>query len=270
MYPTIPAAIPVATPPPPPPPPPPVTSAVAPTTQVMTPVIAVPTPGGHITLSLQQLQSLLTANQAKTVQHPPGTKPAYPCMWNTCQESFDDTAELSSHITRSNHIFPESDGNYYCYWSHCSRNKSLGGKPFDTLQKITRHVKEVHLLRIHTQPAPVLKSLPQPTIPVPLIKDINSTNTPPSIPIPAVNVTPTPTTNSLTHFHESSSSIPRSNIATTSVPVTPALTVTPQQAVTTASSAVAQNVPHSDSLPSIFVAPPPKRKQIYHSKLYLK
>ena len=281
MYPTIPAAIPVATPPPPAPAPTPPVSSTQPvvsTPQIKTPVIAVPTPGGHVTLSLQQLQSLLAVNQAKALhQQPAATTLAYPCMWNGCQESFDDTAELGSHIIRSNHISPESDGNYYCYWSNCPRNKSQA-KPFDSLQKITRHVKEVHLLRIHTQQVPLLKSLPRSTISTPLLKDSVTTNTQalqPSIPIPAVNVTPVDAATQITPFHESISSTPQNNnIIATPVPVTPTVMITPQQPTTITSTnttdAVVQAGPQSDSPPSIFVAPPAKKKPIYHSKLYLK
>ncbi|XP_019864490.1 PREDICTED: protein polybromo-1-like [Amphimedon queenslandica] len=280
LYPTIPAVIPVATPPAPPPPAPtpPVSSTppVVPIPQIKTPVIAVPTPGGHVTLSLQQLQSLLAVNQAKALhQQPATTTLAYPCMWNGCQESFDDTAELGSHIIRSNHISPEPDGNYYCYWSNCPRNKSQA-KPFDSLQKITRHVKEVHLLRIHTQQAPVLKSLPRSTISTPLLKDSVTTSTQalqPSIPITPVNVTPINAATQITPFHESVSSTPQNNIITTPVPVTPTLMITPQQTTTVTSTgttdAVVQADPQSDSPPSIFVAPPTKKKPIYHSKLYL-
>lgn len=282
MYPTIPAVIPVATPPAPAPAPtPPVSSTppVVPIPQIKTPVIAVPTPGGHVTLSLQQLQSLLAVNQAKALhQQPATTTLAYPCMWNGCQESFDDTAELGSHIIRSNHISPEPDGNYYCYWSHCPRNKSQA-KPFDSLQKITRHVKEVHLLRIqsiHTQ-VPVLKSLPRSTISTPLLKDSVTTSTQalqPPIPITAVNVTPINAATQITPFHESVSSTPQNNIIATPVPATATLMITPQQSTTVTSTsttdAVVQADPQSDSPPSIFVAPPTKKKPIYHSKLYLK
>lgn len=108
-------------------------------------------------MSLQQIQSLLSINQAKIAQqNTTDTILAYPCVWEGCQEIFEDSIDLGSHIFKSNHLHAEVDGSYYCYWSQCPRNKD-NAKPFDSLQKITRHVKEVHLLRVYPQKVPFVK-----------------------------------------------------------------------------------------------------------------
>ena len=129
-----------------------------PTTVVSTAMVAVPTSFGQVTLSLQQIQSLLSINQAKVgQQHTSDAILAYPCVWEGCQEIFEDSVDLGSHIFRSDHLHAEVDGNYYCYWFQCPRKKEVNGKPFDSLQKITRHVKEVHLLRVYPQKVPMVK-----------------------------------------------------------------------------------------------------------------
>lgn len=201
-------------------------------------------------------------NQAKLVQQlTPHVDPvlAYPCAWDNCQESFEDISDLGSHIIRSNHLCSESDGSYYCHWTHCPRKREHGGKPFDSLQKITRHVKEVHLLRVHPlvkphQFHPIVKDQPLPSSlssPVPLITPANIITTTrtscPSFLQPASLETVAPEPSRITPQNNSQPPPVTISIDTTSHLQT--VTQTP---------------------PSVFVAPPTNQKQIFHSKLYLK
>ena len=192
--------------------------AVSTTAQQSTPTLSIMAgPGGsQLTVTLQQLQALLTAQitgatkpqlvplalpqppiqpvptppppappvtiPSSALQPEPVVKPLFSCMWGNCGEKFESSMELMNHMLRlgpGSHISREVTGDYFCRWTNCPRHKDLNGKPFDTLQKITRHVKEVHLMRVVSRPLSVeqsrLDSRPrsslaqdQPIIPTPI------------------------------------------------------------------------------------------------------
>lgn len=250
------------------------------------PLPAVSVSGNQVTLSLQQLQSLLTSpliNQRliQQQQPPPIVSPqvpsessvlSYPCMWENCTDTFTNIADLGSHIVRSNHIKPEPDGiHYYCYWSYCLRKKNHGGKPFDSLHKITRHVKEVHLLKIHPQ-----VTLTKPSLTVsPTTKDQKKTP-------PTVNVSSLP---SLITPFQAALSVPPTTQSPSPAATNPMSLIQPlRETATTSINSTSETVPPTDippvssdspdtiteTLPSIFVEPPNSQKEIYHSNIYLK
>ena len=270
-------------------------------------MVTVPLSTGQLTLTLPQLQALISSQltQSKTtppthtaspsissIQSAPPTQGpvtgkqsttilAYPCTWGSCQEIFEDNIDLGSHIIKSNHIFCESDG-YYCYWKGCPRTKEHNGKPFDTLQKITRHVKEVHMLRIVAQKVPVdqlgsnyhrrglflkdssqVEATPthqiaqQPGIVVPTPSLIPSGQ---SILSPDV-ATPSPTA--------VSSIVPSPVILPPSVIAPPTASSNPAAVTANVPSAPPPKPPDADTPPNVFVPPPKNMRQVVHSQIYL-
>lgn len=158
------------------------------TTQQSTPTLSIMAgPGSsQLTMTLQQLQALLAAQLTSgkpqlmplplppqpiqptpTPAPPPAAppiptpslvlpsdsteKPLFSCMWDNCRETFKNSVNLVNHALRldpGSHISREVTGEYFCRWANCPRHKDLNGRPFDAQQKITRHVKEVHLMRV--------------------------------------------------------------------------------------------------------------------------
>ena len=271
---------------------------------------------GQLTLTLPQLQALITSqltsakgsvgtspatptSSSQVTQAPPPSIPtvppppvqatilAYPCIWGTCKEIFEDNVDLGAHILRSNHILCEKDG-YYCHWKGCPRTKEHNGKPFDTLQKITRHVKEVHMLRIIAQKVPIdqlganyhrrgtfLKegTLPE-TIPIQQHSQQPSFVTPPQPLLPiaqpivsfdVTTVTPTPV----------STVIPQALAASQLLNTVPTTSI---QTITTTSNHTPSAPPSDQPVekittdttpPSVFVPPPNNNREVVHSQIYL-
>ena len=313
------------TPPPPLPSPsplPPPVSQVQPTSQ---PTVSLPTSSGPLTLTIQQLQSLLAAqvSSGKTPVLPlsqlSGSSPslqtlvppaapstpstdspsastparvvtAYPCAWGNCTGMFEESADLVNHVLRTGpgtHISRDIDGNFYCYWANCPRHRELGGRPFDTCPKITRHVKEVHLLRVvprqvplehlganfHRKGAGPIKIASPLTIPSALASPQNSSvgglppirlvnpmvaSTHASLTTPQTVVTPARPLVSTSQL--AISSLPKPTLPTT----TTATVTTPQQVTSTVTTTTTLTPP------SIYHTAPPNPRKVVHSSIYLK
>lgn len=281
------------------------------------PALALSTSAGPLTLTLQQLQSLLAAQvgsgKAQVVplgvqtQVPPpsssplrpptppvdspsvtstGLIPVFPCVWGNCTALFEDSTDLANHLLRSGpgtHINRDTDGNYYCYWANCPRHRELGGRPFDTFPKITRHVKEVHLLRVVPRQMPIdhlgsnfhrknkggLK-MASPLTPSSSLSQSSSIGHLPPIrlvnPMVAANLSsqtvalPTLPQTIPTSIPIPSASLPKPTLSTTS-----AVAIAPTQQATSTVSAADTKTP-----PSIYHPPPPNQRRVVHSSIYLK
>ena len=242
--------------------------------------------------NLAKLTQQVTPTSSQTSE----TILAYPCVWEGCQEIFEDSVDLGSHILRSSHLHGEGDGSYYCHWSQCHRKKDVGGKPFDSLQKITRHVKEVHLLRVFPQQVPIAKlgsrfhrrgifikdQLPLTATPSQVSTPINQPQAiplqlvaplaPPAAPVPMATpppvslATPTVTPVAITpqQLQQALKATPISLLPSTSSPeviplTTSTLTPVQEETITTVAAP-----------PSIFIAPPTNLQKVVHSQIYLK
>ena len=219
-------------------------------------------------------------------------------MWDGCSEIFEDSLDLGAHILRSSHLRFESDG-FYCYWNGCPRTKEHSGRPFDTLQKITRHVKEVHMLRVvprqvsvdqlgtnfHRRGVFLKDSISLPQIPPvqPIIsQSILTTPTHPVLATPTQifpSVSITPSTATLT---QNSVSIATTQVLGTPIHISQTVTATPISAVSRTNVDTTQSTParpHSQPTedvtmettpPSIFIPPPKNQREVVHSKIYQK
>ncbi|KAL6428034.1 hypothetical protein ACFW04_008427 [Cataglyphis niger] len=79
----------------------------------------------------------------------------YECCWDNCDWQFEDMtdcidhciAEQNGHVQSSFTNAP-SDVEYQCQWRGCGRTKK-SVPPFPSVQRLARHVKEVHILKSH-------------------------------------------------------------------------------------------------------------------------
>uniref|UniRef100_A0A146KQX2 Protein polybromo-1 n=1 Tax=Lygus hesperus TaxID=30085 RepID=A0A146KQX2_LYGHE len=88
---------------------------------------------------------------------PAPTEIVFECAWDTCDWQFEDNADAVEHAVNDptghvNLFFQslvaagQTDIEYQCQWRGCTRTKKTI-PPFPNLQRILRHVKEVHLLK---------------------------------------------------------------------------------------------------------------------------
>ncbi|XP_036150298.1 protein polybromo-1 isoform X6 [Monomorium pharaonis] len=79
----------------------------------------------------------------------------YECCWDNCDWQFEDMtdcidhciAEQNGHV-QSSFVNAPSDVEYQCQWRGCGRTKK-SVPPFPSVQRLARHVKEVHILKSH-------------------------------------------------------------------------------------------------------------------------
>ncbi|XP_028520527.1 protein polybromo-1 isoform X2 [Apis cerana] len=77
----------------------------------------------------------------------------YECCWDNCDWQFEDMtdcidhciAEQNGHV-QSSFINAASDVEFQCQWRGCGRTKK-SVPPFPSVQRLARHVKEVHILK---------------------------------------------------------------------------------------------------------------------------
>ena len=290
----------------------PVPSAPPQPAAAQSPAVALSTSSGPLTLTLQQLQSLLNAQvgqpgKAQVVplgvqtQAPPSsslrppTPPAestpsglvsvFPCVWGNCTALFEDSADLANHLLRSGpgtHMNRDTDANYHCYWANCPRHRELGGRPFDTFPKITRHVKEVHLMRVVPRQMPLEHLGPtfhrknkggikvaSPLTPAsPLIQSPSVAQLPPIRlvnPMVAANQVSPQTVPTLSQTIPTSISIPSPSLPKPTLPTPPIVSIASMQPATSTVSATDSRHP-----PSIYHPPPPNQRRVVHSSIYLK
>ncbi|CAB0012967.1 unnamed protein product [Nesidiocoris tenuis] len=102
-------------------------------------------------------------NEETNANPPPSPVPALPtetifeCAWDTCDWQFEDLADAIEHAVADpgghlNLFFQslinagQTDIEYQCQWRGCTRTKKTI-PPFPNIQRLQRHVKEVHLMK---------------------------------------------------------------------------------------------------------------------------
>eukprot|EP00731_Ephydatia_muelleri_P002753 Em0001g2753a len=168
-----------------------------------------------IVIPLQSPVQTMAATPAISTPQPSASSSSKPvpfpfaCRWENCKEVFKDAVDLANHllVVRSQdvdgHLVKEADGSYFCQWTQCPRNPSLGGRSFETFAKILRHVREVHLMKLSGKPwDPMMAALqgragsPTPTTPASQPQPFNMMGVSPSplhMPLPSFAATPLPT-----------------------------------------------------------------------------
>ncbi|OUC49830.1 putative Bromodomain protein [Trichinella nativa] len=76
----------------------------------------------------------------------PGQIRVYCCKWRDCDYQFDTVEQLNDHITsmHTSQIVEGSDNQYVCMWLTCSKYRKEG-RPFPSLARLHRHIKEKHM-----------------------------------------------------------------------------------------------------------------------------
>ncbi|KRZ43249.1 Protein polybromo-1 [Trichinella pseudospiralis] len=76
----------------------------------------------------------------------PGQIRVYCCKWRDCDYQFDTVEQLNEHITsmHTSQIVEGSDNQYVCMWLTCSKYRKEG-RPFPSLARLHRHIKEKHM-----------------------------------------------------------------------------------------------------------------------------
>ncbi|KAJ1355467.1 Protein polybromo-1 [Parelaphostrongylus tenuis] len=89
-------------------------------------------------------QEAARAANEKSLQ--PGQIRIYQCRWINCDSQFDSENGLYEHIVQhhTSQIIMDSEQQYVCMWVTCVRNRKEG-KPFPSLPRLHRHMKEKHL-----------------------------------------------------------------------------------------------------------------------------
>jgi len=75
----------------------------------------------------------------------PGQIRVHCCRWQSCDHQFDDQESLYEHVKNA-HTSQIVDGEnqYVCLWNSCLKYR-INGKPFPSLPRLHRHIKEKHL-----------------------------------------------------------------------------------------------------------------------------
>uniref|UniRef100_A0A8R1HJA9 Protein polybromo-1 n=3 Tax=Caenorhabditis japonica TaxID=281687 RepID=A0A8R1HJA9_CAEJA len=89
-------------------------------------------------------QDAIKATQAMTLL--PGQIRIWQCKWATCDTQYDSENALLEHVIHhhTSQIIMDSDQQYVCMWMTCLRNRK-DGKPFPSLPRLHRHIKEKHM-----------------------------------------------------------------------------------------------------------------------------
>ncbi|GMR54969.1 hypothetical protein PMAYCL1PPCAC_25164 [Pristionchus mayeri] len=82
----------------------------------------------------------------KGAQMTPGHVRVYLCRWTNCDFQFDCAEGLAEHVIlyHTSQIIVDSENQYVCMWMSCMRNRKEG-KPFPSLPRLHRHIREKHV-----------------------------------------------------------------------------------------------------------------------------
>ncbi|XP_066994132.2 protein polybromo-1 isoform X3 [Anabrus simplex] len=86
----------------------------------------------------------------------------YECCWENCDWQFEDITdcidhsihETNGHVQMYFAAIPPSDCEFQCQWRGCTRVKK-GASPFPNVQRLARHIKEVHIQKGNGRVIPV-------------------------------------------------------------------------------------------------------------------
>ncbi|XP_064474413.1 protein polybromo-1-like isoform X2 [Ornithodoros turicata] len=75
----------------------------------------------------------------------------YECLWDTCEAQYETQQELVDHLAQepNGHVYQsylgfKDNNEFQCLWPNCARVKK-NVPPFPNIQKLLRHVREVHV-----------------------------------------------------------------------------------------------------------------------------
>ncbi|KAB7505112.1 Protein polybromo-1 [Armadillidium nasatum] len=72
----------------------------------------------------------------------------FECLWDNCDFMFEDLSDLYDHVFSENTgHFNRLQNVFECSWRGCSRHKKTSLTPFPLMQRLIRHVREVHIAK---------------------------------------------------------------------------------------------------------------------------
>ncbi|XP_071450417.1 protein polybromo-1 isoform X3 [Hetaerina americana] len=83
----------------------------------------------------------------------------YECLWDHCDWQFEDQTDLTDHCIQEpnghvqQYFVANPDADFQCQWKGCGRLKKQAA-PFPSVQRLARHVKEVHIQKGNGRPIP--------------------------------------------------------------------------------------------------------------------
>ncbi|KAK8745940.1 hypothetical protein OTU49_017190 [Cherax quadricarinatus] len=191
----------------------------------------------------------------------------FECMWESCDFMFEDLADLSDHLLleSTGHVHKVTQV-FECGWRGCSRHKKSSLAPFPMVQRLVRHVREVH---IQKNTGRIIQHHDR------------SRNFVASTRRSLLSLQPTPATPATTTYPTSGS--PQSTVQGLlqgrGSPYPPGMVMTSYSGLVPSSQM--GHLPYSPvgvngspvparSFDPIFVAPPPKTQRLLHSEAYIK
>nr|XP_045600014.1 protein polybromo-1-like isoform X3 [Procambarus clarkii] len=191
----------------------------------------------------------------------------FECMWESCDYMFEDLADLSDHLLLENtgHVQKVTQV-FECGWRGCSRHKKSSLAPFPMVQRLVRHVREVH---IQKNTGRIIQHHDR------------SRNFVASTRRSLLSLQPTPATPATTTYPTSGSpqSTAQGVLQGRGSPYPPGMVMTPYSGLVPSSqmghlpyptSGVNGSPVTARSFDPIFVAPPPKTQRLLHSEAYIK
>ncbi|KRY78261.1 Protein polybromo-1 [Trichinella pseudospiralis] len=76
----------------------------------------------------------------------PGQIRVYCCRWKDCDYQFENAEQLNEHVTNvhTSQIVEAGDNQYVCLWHTCTKYRK-DGKPFPSMPRLHRHIREKHV-----------------------------------------------------------------------------------------------------------------------------
>lgn len=233
-----------------------------------------------------------TPGGAGTADLPTLSTTVYECLWDSCDQQFEAQQDLVDHLAQepNGHVYQtylgfKDNNEFQCLWPNCARVKK-NIPPFPNIQKLLRHVREVHVKTAGKIIMPDLKARPVPSS----RKGVSSPASAATAPSTLVPYHHHPSPSPVHQYHHLPPPLPppphpgmgaatygASNYGTPTPPPHYAASgpyvCAPQTQVQGASlgqASSASQAPPERTLEPIFVAPPPLPHKLLHTYTYIK
>ncbi|MCP9263518.1 Polybromodomain protein [Dirofilaria immitis] len=100
----------------------------------------------HTVIDIRVIGNMKRFYNALTPKFKPGQIRVYMCKWQTCDFQYDNPEELYDHVktVHTSQIVVDGENQFVCLWTSCLKYRK-DGKPFPSLPRLHRHIKEKHL-----------------------------------------------------------------------------------------------------------------------------
>ncbi|RXG72085.1 Protein polybromo-1 [Armadillidium vulgare] len=95
-----------------------------------------------------QVGTVTTQKISSELPLPNNPDMVFECLWDNCDFMFEDLSDLYDHVFSENTgHFNRLQNVFECSWRGCSRHKKTSLTPFPLMQRLIRHVREVHIAK---------------------------------------------------------------------------------------------------------------------------